>query len=345
MLFKAILVGYGKIGQDLSSLIQEKSSELREKYALEVKIVGALDSSGGVVAPLGLDAVALNQVKRKTGRLCDFPRLGRIGLSVREAIEETDESNLLIEMTPTNFKNGQPGISNILTAIENNLNVVTTNKGALALAFPLLKKAADKAGVSIKYSGAAANPLPPTELETYSSLGVRITEVEAVVNACTNFILARMQQGVTKIDAIAEANSLGLLESNPSVDLDGWDTACKLVITANMLLNANVTLTEVEKITALSHIDMTDAKMANENNQVLKHRGMLDASGQKLRIISDVKSYPRSHMFSHLRGPAKAMKIKTRNAGSFDYMSEQTGSLPSARAVLHDLLYLRDQTR
>ena len=340
MLFKTILVGYGKIGRDLTSLIAKKKKELKQ-YDLEIMIIAALDSSGGVVDPLGLNLETLNQVKQQQGRLCNYPKHGREDLSVQDAIAQIDDSNLLVEMTPTDFQTGQPGISNISLGIESGLNIVTTNKGALALAFPKLKKAAQQAQLFIRYTGAAATPLPTTELEEYAAMGLRMTRIESVVNACTNLILARMLEGVSKVDAIEEARNKGLLESNPDIDLNGWDTACKMVITANMLLDAQVTLADVQQVSGLNTIESRDVMRAKENNQVLKHRGMVERSGEKVRIVSDVKPYPRSHMFSRLEGSAKAMIIQTANAAGFTYMSEQVGSLPSAEAILSDITSLQ----
>ena len=336
MIFRIIMVGYGKIGRDLTEILSNRRIELKRKYDIETTLVAVLDSTGGAVSAEGLNPALLEEAKRETGRVCQYPKYGLEGISVEEAIDEAN-ADLMIDISSTNFRTGEPAISNTLMGIEKGLNIVTTNKGALAIGYPEMRKAARRRGVSIGFRGSAATPLPFPDIGVYVALGLlRVTGIECVVNACTNYILGRMHEGADKKRAIEDARHL--LEPDPELDLHGWDTACKIAILANTILGRDVVLKDVEHVEGIQNIELKDVQKAVRNGKRMRHVGRLETSDGRFSMRSETKCYPIDHPFSALKKSEKVMIVETLNAGRIVVRSEHTGSLPSAEAVVHDII-------
>jgi len=344
MTFGIVMIGYGNIGQDFTRIFLGRTTELKERYGIQAKLVAVLDSTGGAICNKGLDPASLLRVKSSTGRLCDFPEYGCKGISVEDTLRQAD-AQFLMETSSTDFRTGEPGISNILMGIEQGLHIVTANKGALALAYPMLKRAAEERNVLMKFRGSAPTPLPYLDLEVYPALGYPLQRVEGVVNACANYILGRMHEGTDKARATEEARQLKLLERDPELDLLGWDTACKMVILANLLFDANVTLHDVKDVEGIQNITLSDVENAKQNRQFLKHVGMLENMEGKIVLKSSIKSYDIDHPFSAMKKTEKAMMLQASGAGTITMKSEHTGSLPSAQAMFHDMIDIRRHER
>ena len=234
---KISLLGFGRVGQGLVSVLIKKRPYLKEKYSLEFEIVAITDGAGAALSEEGLDLEKALEVKLKTRSIANYPKFSEKGISGTEVIEKVP-CDVVIEMTPTNIKTGEPGISHLITAMKNNCHTITSNKGPLALAFGKLKKLASENGVFFRFEAAVGGAMPIINLARETLAGNQIYSIKGILNGTTNYILSRMAKENAPFDLVLrEAQEMGIAESDPSLDINGIDTACKAIIIANEILN------------------------------------------------------------------------------------------------------------
>ena len=132
---RIILCGFGVVGQSLARLFDSRADDLYAGYGLKPRIVGVFDSMGGASSPSGLDLKRLVDVKKEYGTVKKYATAK--SMSGVDMIKNLD-ADVLIETTASNYKDAEPGMTHITTAMKKRMHVISVNKGPLALAFPFL---------------------------------------------------------------------------------------------------------------------------------------------------------------------------------------------------------------
>ncbi len=326
---RLVLAGFGVVGRSFLQLLKERSPELAGTYGLVPRVVGILDSSGYVYDDKGLEASRILRQKAKTGRVGPPP-----DLSVKEIISRV-EADALIETTPTNLTTGEPGLSYIRAAFVSKKHVVTCNKGPLGMAFQALQELARHNGVQFRYSGAVGGGTPILDFGKTCSTGDDVTKVTGILNGTCNFILTRMEQDRLEFErALALAQKEGYAEADPTLDVNGYDSAVKISIIANHLKISRATAREVmtKGIQAVSPAEVDRA--------VAKGRAIrLIATAEKdLRVEPVV--IPRDDPIC-VSGPYNAVKFHCRNSGPKVIVGKGAGGPETASSILRDLIEIR----
>ena len=241
---RLIVSGLGNIGIRFIGILRDKQAYLRLKYGLEFQVVGAADSRGSAVLAAGLDLDTIVRLKENGGSIADYPQYGQAGRPPLSLVEQLG-ADVLCEATPVSLQDGEPGLSCIRTALNKGMHVVTANKGPLVLAYDELTALAQAKGIRLRFCGTVAGGLPAINLGQRDLAGATIDRLEALPNLTTSFILDQMAQGKSYEDALAAAQAQGCAEADPSLDVEGWDAAVKLVILANSVLGIPTTLDDV----------------------------------------------------------------------------------------------------
>ena len=229
-----LLSGYGRVGRHFAALVAERSPELRARYGIELVIRGATDRSGGAVA-VAAEGLPLDVLAAFDGDLSDFPALGRPGLGTLTALT-AGGWRTLIETTPTDIRTGGAALAHLEAALGAGVDVVTAAKGPLALRPTELRDLAREHGARLKFGVAVGAALPVIDVGDGALAGTRLRGFSGILNGTTNFILGRMAAtGCTYSAALGEAQVRGIAEPDPALDVEGFDTATKLVILANAL--------------------------------------------------------------------------------------------------------------
>jgi len=185
-------------------------------------------------------------LKERRQGVAEYPAWGQPGLAALEMVQAS-EADLLLEASPANLRDGEPGLGCIETALSKGMHVVMANKAPLVLAFPRLSDLARSRGVKLRFDATVAGGLPAINLGQRDLAAAQILRIEGVVNLTTNYIIQRMGDGGLSYDeALAEAQAAGHAETDPTLDVEGWDAANKLVILANSVLDYPATLDDVE---------------------------------------------------------------------------------------------------
>lgn len=236
-----VIAGFGRVGRAFGRVIADKRNFCRDRYGLDLVPRAALKSDGGILCG---DRLPLESLLADTAGGIRESVLWKQGLQFADIIGDMDPG-VLVECTPSDLKTGEPGLSHITAALENGWHVATASKGALVLRFRELKDLASKRGVRLMASAASSAALPTLDVGIRSLAGAEVLGIEGILNGTTNFILTKMEEGVTYAQALAEAQSRGIAEPDPTMDVDGWDTAAKLLIISNSVMRTEFRLDEV----------------------------------------------------------------------------------------------------
>src|SRR5438093_5771199 len=243
---RLILIGFGVVGQDLTKLILSRASDLYGSFGLKPRVVAIADRGGIVSAAEGLDLQKLLNTKRISKSVSNYDKNPN-QRDISEIIEET-EAEVLIELTPTNIANGEPGRTHIISGMKTGKHVITVNKGPLALEFPSLIELAEYNQVAFRFSGTVGGGTPVLDFAKRCLKGDRILSFEGILNGTTNYILSKMYGGLNFSEALKDASEKGYAEKDPTLDIDGYDAVAKLVIASNLVMNMKSTMNNVERM-------------------------------------------------------------------------------------------------
>jgi homoserine dehydrogenase len=324
---RVVIAGFGTVGQGIAEVIGQRQELFSKSFGKEVTIVGVFDSATFAEDPRGLDPFELVSRKVSTGRVGS----GSMD-DVKRFIAEGD-FDTLIETTPTNIIDAEPGYSYIMSALNSGKNVVTSNKGPLALRFRELSKAAEKNHVHLRYEASVGGAMPIINLSRELLRGEQICSLRGILNGTCNFILNRMKdEGLPFEQALREAQEMGIAERNPSYDIDGVDSACKLAILANAIFGMDVTVNDVLR-TGIRGITEDAIALAGEQKKVIRLIGEINNS--KLEVAP--RMVPAGHPLS-IGGTLNIVQLITDLAGEITVAGRGAGRKETASAILSDIL-------
>ena len=328
---KIIIMGFGSVGQGVANALSMKKDSIKDKTGVTVKVVAAADSSSSAISQDGLDEELLVKTKKEDGKLSSYPEFGSDinGADVLDAVEY----DCLIEATPTNIVDAEPAFSLTLKAFEQGKDVVTSNKGHLALKFKEVVSAAEEAGVQFRYEASVGGAMPIINLakETISSCGIK--SIKGILNGTTNYILSRMTAEGSEYEVILkESQELGIAETDPTQDVEGIDAACKTVILANSLLGIDATYSDV-KVIGISSINSQAIDLAKKDDYLIKL--IAEVSKDNLQVSPRLVKRGSSYDVS---GTLNMATITTDLADEVSVIGLGAGSLETASAMLTDLI-------
>ncbi len=330
-----VIAGFGRVGRAFARIIADKGDLCRDRYGLDLVPRAALKSDGGILSEDRLPLETLLAVP--TGGLRESV-LWRGGLRFADIIENM-EPGVLVECTPTDLKTGEPGLSHITAALENGWHVAAASKGALVLKFPELEELARKWGVRLMASGAAAAALPTLDVGIRSLAGAEVLGIEGILNGTTNYILTKMEEGVTYAQALAEAQSRGIAEPDPTMDVDGWDTAAKLVIISNSVMRTGFRLDDVA-VSGIRDLPAHLGPKAAEAGRALRLMGKCskDDDSHPWRLDVGLALLDEGHPLFGVRGTNKGVSFYTDTMGPVTVVGGRSDPGGTGAALLKDII-------
>jgi homoserine dehydrogenase len=328
---RIIVCGMGVVGQSFLKLLISSAGNLYKNYGIKPRVVACIDSSGNAYSPTGLDINEVLSVKQKDGNLS---RYKSSFLNSDNPIEDID-AEVFLELTPTNLSNAEPGLSHIIAALRSKKNVITVNKGPLALSFSSLIELSEYNNVMFRFSGTVGGGTPVLEFAKHCLKGDKITSFKGILNGTTNYILTRMADGLPFAEALLDAKQKGYAETNPSLDIDGDDAAAKLVIMANWIMGYKVTLKDVDK-TGISGIDPEEFIKAAREKKAIKLIAKCDNNELFVRPIAIQKDDP-----IYVNGTLNAVTFKSEHSGEQTIIGKGAGGMETASSILRDLIEIK----
>ena len=328
------MVGWGVVGQSLAQIFLDRQKELAKKYGFRPRIVAIVDRKGAAINPKGLDLKQMLALKKEKGTVAASNQYGHPGMKTLKVIESV-EAEAMVEVSPTNIETAEPGLSYIKTAFKTGKHVVTTNKGPLALALPALTELADHNNVYLRFSGTVGAGTPVLEFAKNCLQGDKIVSVSGILNGTTNYILSEMdEKQITFDEALAAAQKLGFAEADPTMDVDGYDAAAKLVIMANWIMDKKVTIKDIQ-IKGIRDVSAQTIEDANKKGCTIKLIGSITET-IKVEPTQISKHHPLA-----VDGALNAVTFVSESAGEQTITGLGAGGVETASAVLRDLLDIK----
>jgi homoserine dehydrogenase len=319
---KISLVGYGIVGHGVVDVLSRKRKMLRE-MGLNLRLVSVTDHTGTIASEEGIDGEKI--LAEKT-----LAKVASSSMKGKEAIDAID-SDLVIEVTPTNIVHGQPGLGHMEAALSGGKHVVTSNKGPLVVSFNKLHRMAEDHGVMLKFEATVGGTMPLISLVERTLVGNTIHGIRGVFNGTCNYILTRMtEESIPYAHALSEAQDLGIAEADPSYDVEGVDTAGKVVILANALFGMNIKYSDVE-VTGIGGITPEALALAKEKGYAIKLIGDVPALTVRPALVPLASPI-------NVAGTLNSAAIYTDLSGTITVTGLGAGSIETASAILSDVI-------
>ena len=294
---RLVLVGFGNVARAFASLLMQKENTLKQDYGLKARVTGIITARhGACIDPDGIDLEkALNLVKAEES-LNSLSKVAFTGDTL--SFIKTCPADVLIETTPVNPQAGTPAIDHLQCGFENNMHGITANKGPVVYAYQKLNDIAAKAGLKFRFESAVMDGAPIFSLHRRTLAGAEVEGFVGVLNSCTNLLIEAMEVGTSLEDAIREAQAIGIAESDPSNDVDGWDAAIKVAALSTVLMKHPITPLDVDRtgIRGITSQDIAEAK-AEGKRWKLVCRGEWQGD-QFLAQVKPEKVGPESPLYS-----------------------------------------------
>ena len=235
------LLGFGNVGKALVRLLIEKQASLHDQYGIDWRIAGVASRHlGWIAAPDGLDPEALLRG--------EFPAsLADLSADPVRQWLEAAQSDVLFEISSLNAQTGQPAIHHLRTALEYGAQAITANKGPIVHAYRELRDLAVRCGKRFMFESTVMDGAPVFSLFRSALPAANIVRFRGILNSTTNYILTRMEAGLDFDAAVREAQEIGIAETDPSADVDGWDATVKVAALATVLMDSPLDPNSIER--------------------------------------------------------------------------------------------------
>ena len=309
------LLGCGNVGAALVQLIAERGGQIKERTGIDLRISRVAVRSASKARGVAVDPSVLTTDAR--------------------AVVDDPDVDLVVEV----IGGIEPARTLILAALEAGKPVVTANKELLANVGAELYAAAEAAGVDLLFEAAVAGGIPLMRPLRESLVGEDVSRVMGIVNGTTNYILTKMaEENWTYAAALAEAQSLGYAERDPTADVEGFDAGAKAAIIATIAFGAGVVAGDVyhEGISNLTDTDIAFAARLGYVIKLLAIAERFDDGAVAVRVHPAM--VPNEHPLASVRDSFNAVFIEGEAVGDLMFYGRGAGGFPTASAVLGDVI-------
>ncbi len=337
MHFNLAFIGFGTVGQGLTEILLEKREMLSKKYGFTCDIVAISDiMKGSVYDKNGLDMKKVLKLVKSGKKLDEYPS-GVKGLDSLATITNTN-ADTIVEVTFTDVKTGEPALTHIKTAFKSGKNVVSTNKGPVVKQSVKLLKLAESNNVYYGFEGVVLAGTPVLNLAKYTLAGNKINGFKGILNGTTNYILTKMEEGMTYEDALKKAQELGYAEADPTGDVEGLDALGKVVILSNVVLGKNISWADVKRkgITEITVEDIKKAKAEGKRWKLIGSANIEKDGTIKAKVWPE--KLPLNDPLAGVGEAVNALTYYTDELGPVTIVGPGAGRRETGFSLLIDLL-------
>ena len=332
---RILVAGFGRVGRSLVAGLVRDRERLRARYGLDLELAAVVTSRETWVPTDGTQGDGLlrgltgERVARLPGRHEPWSAVEAIGRI---------EADVLVEATSGSVETGEPGIANVRAALGCGMHVVAASKGAFVQHWPEIGTLAAERGREVRLGAAAGAALPTIDLARYGLVGASVESVDAILNGTSNYILSKMSEhGATFADSLRDAQAIGAAEADPRMDVEGIDTACKLVIIANAALGGGLRLDDVE-VAGITGLYPSDLERAAARGRTIRLLGTLRRNGDGWRARVEPTPLRTSHPLAHVAGFDKGISYMTDTMDRITAVGGSSSPAGAAAALLRDIL-------
>jgi len=334
-IYKLVLIGFGNAGQALARLLLEKRSELKDRHAIRFMVTAvATGTHGRALNANGLDLERALEIIQSGGSL------DKLSPSPAPAdnleLIRSSEGDVLFENTPVSYKDGQPAISHIETALENGMHAVTANKGTVVHGYHRLQAIAAKHGLKFFFESTVMDGVPI--FSAFRQLpAVNLGAIRGVLNSTTNLILSRMEAGDRFDEAVRHSQQIGIAETDPSGDIDGWDAAVKLSAMITVLMDSPYTPDLVDRtgIRSITPRVIAEAKAEDKRYKLVAHAWK---EGEQIKAEVSPELVGPDSVLYYISGTTTMVQFESDVLGELSFIEKDLGTRTTAYGLLADFI-------
>jgi len=342
MVKPTLILGFGNVGTRCVELM------LKGVCHADILVVGVSDSSGGVFCSDGLDLAALLSHKKTSGGVSQFKMEGASFVGSSQELYELCKFNkryscalsLVIDLSPVDLKTGGVSLPILQDALASGIHCVLANKAPLVLDYTNLTNLARSNNASILFSATVCGGLPVINVGRRDLIGAKFHKISGIFNSTSNYVLVQLEKGFTVAAAIRDAQQIGIAEADPSLDLEGYDTANKLVIITNSVMGFPCTLADVDLsgIQGVTKEDIDAAKDHGETIRLVATATRIDDGAGTGAVTLSVKPTRVSlhSFFGRCSDTSMCVRFDTDIYEEIEMMTYEKGVYPTSAAVLRD---------
>ena len=310
------LLGFGTVGAGLAKLLIENRDVITARLGAELVLKKVVD------------------IDTTTDRGVNLPP-GTLSADAATIIDDPDIP-IVIEMI-----GGQTIAKDLmLAAIAKGKHIVTANKALLATSGQEIFDAAHKSGVDVAYEASCGGCMPVVKTLRESLVGTRVQAMRGILNGTCNYILTKISaDGSPFKEALAAAQKAGYAEADPSLDVDGHDTAHKLAILTSLAYGTELNLNDIY-VEGISQIEPADIQYASEAGYCIKLLAISKNSGDSIDARVHPTMLPKDHLLSAINGRVNAVVITADAVDDIMLYGYGAGMMPTGSAVVADCVDL-----
>lgn len=306
------ICGLGTIGAGTFNLLDQNSTVITRRTGREIKVIQVSD-------------------------LIDNPDCDLSSVELSRDIFEVARNpqvDILVEL----IGGTTTALELMLSAIENNKHVVTANKALIAQHGQEIFAAAQEQGVMVAYEASIGGGIPIVKALREGLAANRINWIAGIINGTSNYILTEMEEKQRDFaDVLAEAQQLGYAEADPTFDIEGIDAAHKLTILSSIAFGHQLQFDQAYT-EGIADISRTDIVFASELGYRIKHLGITRRLEEGVELRVHPALVARKGLLANVRGVMNAVMVNSDAAGSTMYYGAGAGALPTASAVVADII-------
>jgi homoserine dehydrogenase len=333
--YRLALLGFGNVGRAFARLLQRKENELETKYGINFIVTGIATGHHGIA--VDADGLNLNQAVELVERGQSLSLITQLPITDSLDFVNSVPADVLFENSPVNHENGEPAVTYLRIALERGMHTITANKGPVVHAYRELTDLAAKRKRKFYFESTVMDGAPIFSLFRSAIPAANLTSFRGILNSTTNLILGRMENGEAFDDAVKYAQKVGLAETDPSGDVDGWDASIKVAALVTVLMGIPLKPQDVDR-TGIRGItpEMIASAKAEGKRWKLVCTAERDGNNVKGRVAPELVA-SSSPLFS-VDGSSSIVEFHTDTLSSLSIVEGNPGPETTAYGLLADFI-------
>jgi homoserine dehydrogenase len=338
--YKLAFIGFGNVARALARLLLRKEGLLKSKYGISFSATGiATGSHGFAVDPDGFDLIECVEAVEAGGSLDKFTKIP--ATNSLEVIKES-QADFMFENSPVNHSTGQPAIDHVRTALELGMGVSTANKGTVVHGYRELTALAASQGRKFYFESTVLGGSPLFSVFRETMPAADLISFQGILNSTTNIILSRMERGESFDEAVKYCQSIGVAETDPSADVDGWDAAIKVAALVTVLMDTPFTPQQVER-KGIREITPEMIVQAKASGKRWKLVCAAERVGDGIRASAKPELVPMSSPLYSMEDSTTGVAFRTDVLGDYSIVESEregmvAGPIPTAYGLFADFV-------
>jgi homoserine dehydrogenase len=325
--FNLALVGFGNVGRAFVRLLREKEQRMQQEQGVTARITGVASRRMGWLANAdGLDTAVLLDGRTPAHTPC---------AEVREWLRAA-QADALLEASSLSKRDGQPATDYLRAALEHGAHAISANKGPIVHAYDELRALAREKQRRFLFESTVMDGTPIFNLFRETLPAASLRGFRGLLNSTTNVVLAEMEAGRTLAEAVKRAQEIGVAETDPTDDLEGWDAAVKIVALARVLMGAQVRLEDVER-QGIATVTPEQVRAARAAGMPYKLICRAERTGDTVQASVRPEQIPLTDPFASLTGTTSCLRFEMDDFG-LTLIEHKPGVVATAYGLLSDFL-------